>query len=140
MPSGKREDGIGTGTTVFAPQLLAGQALGPWVLQTEIAADLPIDPGRADRQMFYGLALQYRLGPYKRSLVAGFELEQTQGLDSGVHAGTVLGPTLYVPLSRRGHVALAAGAQLPVAGTRPYNWLLGSFLLWDFADGPLWAW
>ena len=140
VPTGKTNGGIGSGTWVFAPQLLAGQELGPFILQGEIAAEVPTDIARADRQMFYGLALQYRLGPYTKSLVAGFELQQTQALDSDVHAATVLGPTLYVPLSRRGHVAFAVGAQLPVAGVRPYDWLLGSFLLWDFADGPFWEW
>ncbi|MFI5280867.1 MAG: c-type cytochrome [Gemmatimonadales bacterium] len=140
LPTGKTDNDIGSGTTVFAPQLLAGQALGSFVLQTEIAAEVPTDAARADRQMLYALALQYRLGPYKKNVVAGVELQQTQALDSDVHAATVLGPTLYLPLSRRGHVALGVGAQLPVAGTRPYDWLFGSFLLWDFADGPIWAW
>jgi hypothetical protein len=140
LPTGEHSSGLGSGTTVVSPQLLSGHALGPFVLQTEIAADLPGDTARADRQMSYGLAFQYRFGPYKKTLVTGVEFQQTQAIDSAVQASTVLGPTLYVPLSRRGHVALSAGAQLPVAGTRPYNWLIGSFLLWDFADGPFWAW
>jgi hypothetical protein len=140
LPTGKTNGGIGSGTAVFAPQLLTGHRLGSFILQTEIAAELPVDAASADRQMLYALALQYRLGPYKKSLVVGVELQQTQAIDSEVHAATVLGPTLYLPLSRRGHVALGVGAQFPVAGTRPYDWLLGSFLLWDFADGPIWAW
>jgi mono/diheme cytochrome c family protein len=137
LPTGNRRHGVGAGTTVVSPQILSGHALGPLVLQTEIAAELPADSGR---QMLYGLALQYRSGPYKKNIVAGFELQQTQAIDGAVHGGTVLGPTLYLPLSRRGHVAMSLGTQLPVAGTRPYNWLVGSFLLWDFADGPFWAW
>ncbi len=140
LPTENRSNGVGSGTTVVSPQLLSAHAAGPFVLQTQIAADLPADTARADRQMLYGVAIQYRLGPMKKHLVAGVEFQQTHAVDSAVHAATVLGPTLYVPLSRRGHVAFAAGAQLPVAGTRPYNWLIGSFLLWDFADGPLWAW
>jgi hypothetical protein len=72
--------------------------------------------------------------------VPAVELEQSQDLAAGVHAATLLGPTLYVPLSRRGHVAIGAGAQLPVAGTRPFDWLVGAFLLWEYRDGPLWAW
>ena len=90
--------------------------------------------------MVYATALQYRFGPYKKDVVAGVELQQTQAIDSAAHGGTVLGPTLYLPVSRRGHVAVGVGAQLPVAGTRPYDWFVGSFLLWDFADGPFWAW
>jgi hypothetical protein len=32
------------------------------------------------------------------------------------------------------------GALLPVAGTRPFDWQLGAFLLWEYSDGPFWAW
>ena len=140
LPTGKTTDGIGSGTAVFAPQLLAGQALGWFILQAEVAAEVPVDAASADRQMLYAFAFQYRLGPYKKSPVVELELQQTQALASDVDAATVLGPGLYLPLSRRGHVAISAGAQFPVAGRRPYDWLVGSFLLWDFTDGPLWAW
>jgi mono/diheme cytochrome c family protein len=140
VPTGNRRHGVGTGTPVVSPQLLSGHAVGPFVLQTAISAELPGDASRADRQMLYGVALQYRFGPYKKNVVAGVELEQTQAIDSSVRAGTVLGPTVYLPLSRRGHVAVGIGTQLPVAGARPYDWAIGSFLLWDFADGPFWAW
>jgi len=140
FPTGKTAEGIGAGTTIFNPQLLSGGALGPFVLQTEISAELPVDSARADRQMLYAFALQYRVGPDKKSAVVGMEFQQTQSLDSSAHADTVIGPEFYLPLSRRGHVALGVAAQLPIAGVRPYDWLFGSFLLWDFADGPFWSW
>ena len=90
--------------------------------------------------MRYLFALQYPLGPYKKNVVPALELEQTQALDAAVHGATLLGPTLYLPLSRRGHVALGVGGQLPVAGVRPFNWQLAAFLLWEYRDGPFWAW
>lgn len=140
VPTGNRRHGVGAGTFVVSPQLLSAHDLGPLLLQTEIAAALPADTARADRAMIYGVALQHRWGSYKKDVVTGVELQQTQALDDVGHDATVLGPTVYLPLSRRGHVAVGLGAQFPVAGTRPYDWLLGSFLLWDFADGPFWAW
>ncbi len=140
LPTGNRRNGVGAGTAVVSPQLLSAHALGPVAVHTEIAALLPAPTARAARAMSYRVALQYRWGPYRKDAVIGVELGQTQALASAVHAATVLGPTLYLPLSRRGHVAIAVGAQLPVAGTRPYDWLVGSFLLWDYADGPFWAW
>jgi hypothetical protein len=138
LPTGS--DHLGSGTAVFAPQLLAGQALGPFIVQAQIAADLPVDSAHVSRAMLYAFAFQYRLGPYKRSIVAELDLQETQPIDSDLEAQTVLGPGLYVPLSRRGHVAISAGALFPVAGARPFDWLVGSFLLWDFTDGPIWAW
>jgi hypothetical protein len=140
LPTGNRRHGVGAGTPVVTPRLLAGQALGPLVLQAEVRAELPGDRARAPRQMRYGLAVQLPLGPYRRSPVPALELQQSQALASDAHAATLLAPTFYLPLSRRGHVAVGVGTQLPVAGTRPFNWHLAAFLLWEYADGPFWAW
>jgi len=140
LPTGNRRHGIGGGTTVVAPQLFSGHRVGPLVVQTQVRAELPGDTERAARQMLYRLAIQAPVGPYKKCPVPALELEQSQDLDGAVHAATVLGPTLYMPLSRRGHVALGAGVQLPVAGTHPFDWRVGTFLLWEYRDGPLWAW
>jgi hypothetical protein len=140
LPTGSRHHALGAGTAVVAPQLLSGHRVGRLVLQTQARAELPGDTARAPRQMLYRLALQAPLGPYKKRPVPALEVEQSQDLDGGVRAATLLAPTCYLPLSRRGHVALAAGAQLPVAGRRPFDWRVGAFVLWEYRDGPLWAW
>src|SRR5439155_1026242 len=106
LATGNRRHGLGAGTTVVAPQLLSGHALGPLVVQTQVRAELPADPARADRRMLYRVALQLPLGPYKKSPVPALELEQSHALDASVHAATLLAPTLYLPLSRRGHVPI----------------------------------
>jgi cytochrome c5 len=46
LPTGKTSDGIGSGTTVVSPQLLAAHSLGPLVVQAEIVAELPRRPAR----------------------------------------------------------------------------------------------
>jgi hypothetical protein len=140
IPTGNQHHGVGTGTPVVTPQLLAAHGFGPFDVQGQILAQLPGDATLADREMLYRVALQYPLGPYKKNLVPAVEFEQSQALGSGVHAATLLGPTLYVPLSRRGHVAAGIGAQLSVAGAGPIDWRIGSFLLWEYNDGPFWAW
>src|SRR5206468_4067264 len=140
LPTGSRRHGVGAGTTLVTPQLLSAHAVGRLVAQAQIRGELPADSARAPRQMRYLFALQYPLGPYKKNVVPALELEQTQALDAAVHGATLLGPTLYLPLSRRGHVALGVGGQLPVAGVRPFNWQLAAFLLWEYRDGPFWAW
>ena len=66
LATGNRRHGLGAGTTVVAPQLLSGHALGPLVVQTQVRAELPADPARADRRMLYRVALQLPLGPYKK--------------------------------------------------------------------------
>jgi mono/diheme cytochrome c family protein len=139
-PTGNRNHGIGAGTLVGVPKLLFGQRAGPFVVQGDVRAELPVDPARAERLMRYTAALQYPLGPYRRSPVPLLELEYSQGLARRVRDATVLAPGLYFPLSRRGHVAVAASALVPVAGTRPYDWAVGGFVLWEYRDGPFFAW
>jgi hypothetical protein len=90
--------------------------------------------------MRYRMALQYPLGPYARDPVPGIEFEQTHALASGAHTTTLLAPTFIVPLSRRGHVALGAGVQVPVAGTRVFDARAALELYWVYAQGPIWAW
>ena len=54
------------------------------------------------------------------------------------HAATLLGPTTI--LSRRGHVALGLGAQLPVPGRRPFDWRIGAELYCEYMEGAPCAW
>ena len=139
-PTGNRRHGIGQGTFVGAADLFSGHGVGPIVVQTDVRAELPVDPSRAPRQMRYRLAVQYPLGPYARDPVPAVEFEQTQAVASDVHPQTLLGPTFILPLSRRGHVALGLGAQFPVAGTRPIAARAAVELYWVYAEGPIWAW
>jgi mono/diheme cytochrome c family protein len=139
-PSGNRRHGVGSGTWVGVPKLLVGQRAGRFVVQGDVRAELPADPARAERRLVWTAALQYPLGPYTRSPVPLVELEYGQGLARGVRDATVLAPGLYLPLSRRGHVAVAASAFVPVAGTRPFDWGVGGFVLWEYGDGPFFAW
>jgi hypothetical protein len=49
-----------------------------------------------------------------------------------------LTPQLYVGLVKRGHVAVSLGGQIPVAGDRPCDYRIVSFLLWEYAEDGLW--
>jgi hypothetical protein len=40
-------------------------------------------------------------------------------------------------MSKRGHVSLTAGVEIPLRGA-DYDWRGHTFLLWDIADGPFW--
>jgi hypothetical protein len=41
-------------------------------------------------------------------------------------------------LTKRGHIAACFGAQIPIAGTRAFDYQLGAFVLWEYMDGGLW--
>jgi mono/diheme cytochrome c family protein len=138
LPTGEPTKGTGVGTVVFAPALVGGAAFAGFILQAQLRAELPIEIDRAPRVMPYRAALQYPLGAMRRSLVPALELESEQRIDGEFHDATVLGPTFYVPLSLRGHVAVGMGAQVPVSAHHPFDYRVGAFLLWDYLDGPLW--
>jgi cytochrome c553 len=138
LPTGDRDRGLGDGTVGLGPSLRAGKTLGPFVLQTEIKAELPIDVNRAPRRLLYRAALQFPLSPLKRAWVPGLEFEADTKVEGQARDSYYLAPTLLKGLTRRGHVSMAIGAKIPVAGHRAFDYQIGAFLLWEYLDGGLW--
>ena len=138
LPSGDRDRGLGDGTVKFEPSFLSGIAMNRFVFQNQIQAVLPLNDSRARRQMRYRLAGSYVSSPFKRDLVPSLELEVRHDLQGESNAVLLLTPQLYTGIRLRGHVALSLGAQIPIAGTDPFHYRIGAFLLWEFQDGGLW--
>lgn len=44
-------------------------------------------------------------------------------------------PQVRFGLTKRGHVAINAGVELPLNDTERYDWRAYAYLIWDFADG-----
>ncbi|MBI3785148.1 MAG: cytochrome c [Deltaproteobacteria bacterium] len=138
LPTGDRHRHLGEGTVKFAPTLLIGQRLGPIVLQGQIRGDAPIDESRADRSVRYRLAFSYPFSSLKRDWVPTVEIEALQNVTAAQHQLFVT-PQIYRGLSARGHIAVAIGAQIPVAGDPdPFDVRVLSFFLWEYSDGGLW--
>src|SRR5262249_11297700 len=135
LPTGDRDRGLGDGTVGLGPALRAGKTLGPFILQTEIKAELPVDVNRAPRRLLYRSALQFPLSPLKRAWVPGLEFEADTKVEGQARDSYYLAPTLFKGLTRRGHVALAIGVKIPVAGHRAFDYQIGAFLLWEYMDG-----
>lgn len=138
VPSGDHRRGLGDGTTIFEPALLSGHTYAGVVLQTQFRAVLPVDVNRAARHFLYRFALQYPLGTLKNALVPALEFESAQKIDGSFRDYTLLAPTLYVPLTKRGHVAVGLGTQIPVSQQRPFDYRVGAFFLWEYLDGGIW--
>jgi len=74
----------------------------------------------------------------KRAFVPSIEAEGQLDFSEGEGQFSVT-PQLYKGITRRGNVAIAFGAQLPVdQGTKAYDYRVLGFLLWDYGDGGLW--
>jgi hypothetical protein len=138
LPSGDRDRHLGDGTVSFEPSLLAGKEISNFVMQGQIRGVAPLDENRADRGVRYRFAFSYPLSPLKRAWVPGLELEVVQNVTARQHH-LFLTPEIYKGLTKRGHVAVAMGAQFPVAGDAdPFDYRVLAFLLWEYADGGLW--
>jgi hypothetical protein len=138
LPTGDHARGLGDGTVGLGPALRVGKMLGPLVLQGEIKAVLPVDVNRAPRRLLYRAAVQFPLSPLKRAWVPGLEFEADTKIAGQVRDAYYLAPVLSKGLSQRGHVAIAVGAKIPIAGTRAFDYQVGMFLLWEYMDGGLW--
>ena len=71
-----------------------------------------------------------------RSVSPALEAVVAQPFDGGATEVSVL-PQLFFGLSKLGHVALVAGAEVPLTDL-DYDVRIHTFLLWDIADGPFW--
>lgn len=138
LPTGDRDRGLGDGTVGLGPSLRAGKILGPFVLQSEIKAELPVDVNRAPRRLLYRAALQLPLSPLKRGWVPALEFAADTKVEGQTRDAYYLAPEVYKGLTQRGHVAVAVGVRIPVAGHRAFDYQIGAFLLWEYMDGGLW--
>jgi len=138
LPTGNRDRGLGDGTVGLGPSLRAGKTLGPFVLQGEIKAVLPADVDLAPRRLLYRAALQLPLSSLKSGWVPALEFEADTKIEGQARDVYSLAPMLYKGLSKRGHIALAVGAKIPVAGAQSFDYQIGAFLLWEYLDGGLW--
>lgn len=138
LPTGDRHRGLGAGTVSFEPSLLGGKEWRGIVLQGQIAGVAPVDERRADRAVQYRVALSYPFSDLRRAWVPTVEVEVLQNVTARQHHVFVT-PEIYKGLTKRGHIALAVGAQIPVAGDAdPFDVRVVGFLLWDYLDGGLW--
>ncbi len=138
LPSGDHRRGLGDGTVSFEPSLLAGKQIRNLVIQAQILGLAPVDDSRADRGVSYRFALSYPLSPLKRAWVPSLEVETLQDVTAKQHH-LFLTPEIYKGISKRGHLAVAVGAQIPVAGDAdPFDYRVLGFFLWEYTDGGLW--
>ena len=138
VPSGDHDRHLGDGTVSFEPSLLAGKEIHDIVIQAQILGLAPLDENRADRGVDYRFAFSYPLSPLKRAWVPTLEFEVLQNVTAKQN-NFFLTPQIYKGITARGHVAVAFGAQVPVAGDAdPFDYRVLAFLLWEYTDGGLW--
>jgi hypothetical protein len=145
VPTGRTDQGLGAGVTVFDPFVAFGQILpaGSFA-QAHAGVDLPVDTSIARPEVFWRALLGWSISAHRfgRMYSPMLEVLGTRDLDTG---GAVVAwdlvPQMQVTLSRRKHVRVNLGADVPVNQTADRHLQLGAYLLWDWYEGsPLKGW
>jgi len=141
VPTGRTEQGLGAGVTIFEPFIAVGQILprGAFI-QAQAGVGLPVDMDTAKPEVFWRALLGWSVSPgrFGRMFSPIVEVLGARELDTdGARVSWDLVPQMQVTLSRRKHVRADVGAAIPVSQTEGRHWQLGAYVLWDWYDGGL---
>jgi len=137
LPTGSESKGFSSGTVVAVPYIAAGIGLGPAEIQVSAKVEAPFDRSKASPELKYGFSATFIPSDSRLGFFPGFEFTGTKDLSTYEHFMSLI-PKLYIGLTRRGHVAVSIGREIPIAGEKPFDTRWLAFLLWDYADGGLW--
>jgi len=138
LPTGKEQYGLGTRLTILETSALAGQRIGPAFAHAQAGFEFPLNVASTPNEAFWRGALGAMLatGADGRMWSPMLELSGHREFEYGDPIRWDLLPQLQVSLSRRRHIAAAAGARVPVGGpTRPAIAMVS--LMWDWFEGGL---
>ena len=138
LPTGRQSTGAGTGTVIFEPFVSIGQALGATgFIQAQAGVELPSDLTKASREVFLRIAAgqTFFQGRFHREWSPMAELVGARTLSAGSPSQWDIVPQLQLSLSRRHHVLLSAGVQVPIVQRAGRGNTFRTYLLWDWFDG-----
>jgi mono/diheme cytochrome c family protein len=125
------------GDTTLVPYLSHAAPLGDrFTLQGTLRTHLPFSTlGDGDAEL--SEIVHWLPTEWPRGIFPGLELTVAAPFDADERWRVSLIPQLHFALTKRGHVAVNVGVELPLAGL-DYRYRLHTFLLWDMADGNFW--
>jgi mono/diheme cytochrome c family protein len=136
MPTGSRNNGMGTGTWVVEPFVAFGKAFGDAFVQLLGEVELPAKESYAEREAAFGAVAgkTFTQANFGRSWTPMVELLAGRELEGGAELEFDIVPQLQVSLSKRQHVLANFGARVPLTErSRPAQFLV--YILWDWFDG-----
>jgi hypothetical protein len=138
LPTGKETSGLGKGVTVFEPFVAFGQILpADGFIQVQSGIEVPTDSLKASKEAFIRTAIgssvmSHRFG---RTWSPMIEVVGVREIADGEAAQWDIVPQMQVTLSKRQHVMVNAGLQIPVTARGERAMQLLTYLLWDWFDG-----
>jgi len=140
LPTGKENEGLGEGVTIFETFGMFDQALPrDGFVQIHAGFERPSDHDIAPNAWYWRMAAgktfkQHRWG---RTWTPMLEAVTAKDLTEGATAQWDLIPQMQVSLSGFQHVLLDVGWQVPVNDRNTRGSTLRVYFLWDWFDGPL---
>ena len=138
LPTGRPSAGLGTGTAVFEPFVSAGQILpANAFIQAQAGVELPVNQTKATRQAFWRIAAgqTFYNGRFHREWTPMMEVVAARPILSGANTQWDIVPQLQLSLSRRHHVLVSGGMQLPINARAGRGRTFRMYVLWDWFDG-----
>jgi mono/diheme cytochrome c family protein len=142
FPTGKEDRGLGKGTTIVEPYLAFGKILpSDSFIQAQAGAEFPFNRDVASNEGFwrvtYGRTFtEGRLG-FGRAWTPMVELAGAREFTSGESTHWDVVPQVQISLSRRQHILVNVGVQIPVNEREGRPTRILTYLLWDWFDGGL---
>lgn len=138
LPTGRPSTGAGKGTVIFEPFVSIGQGVArSGFVQAQAGVELPVDREKSPREAFWRVAAGQTFfeGRYNREWSPMLELVGARELVRGAASEWDVVPQLQLSLSRRHHVLVSAGVQVPVVQRAGRGRTFRTYLLWDWFDG-----
>ncbi len=138
LPTGRSDQGLGTGTTSFEPFVAYGQLLpSDLFLQLFGAVELSTDTAKVDHEALWRAVLggSWSQGGFGRTWSPMVEVLGSVELKDRAWVNWSLVPQLQVSLNRRQHVLLNVGVRIPLTGSDARSTQLLMYVLWDWFDG-----
>jgi mono/diheme cytochrome c family protein len=127
------------GETVVVPYLAHASPLGgSFTLQGTVRTHLPVN-GVGEGDVEASEVVHWLPTEWKRGAFPGLEVTVTAPFRADQRWRASVIPQVHLALTKRGHVALNVGLEVPLFGARAdHRYRLHMFLLWDMADGGFW--
>jgi mono/diheme cytochrome c family protein len=140
LPTGKEQLGLGSGVTTFETFAAIGQRLpGEAFVQFHGGVGLPTKPDIVPREAFWRTAVgkTFTEGGFNRTWTPIVEFVAARELVSGAKSEWDVVPQMQVSLSKRRHILISGGVQIPMNVRADRHPTVLTYFLWDWYEGGL---
>ena len=139
FPTGKENEGLGGGVTVFEPFAAFGQMLpADGFIQAQTGFEIPFAEDHANEFFWRGLVgKSFVQGQFGRTWSPMVEILGAKDLADGEPVLWDVVPQMQVTLSKRQHIMISVGVRVPVNQRDSRGTQVLTYFLWDWFDGGL---